>query len=594
MEKLDADVVAVALLPYEKRYSVPAYQRDYSWQPLQVNALLEDLEYFFESVTDFSNEYYLGQIITCPSSDEPNGESTVLEIVDGQQRITTVCILAKSLYEKLKPYGSNNSLDRIRHGLLQFGETEGLSTLELWGDGNLTFQEFMNDNTPETREDESSKNLRGAIKIIDDYLSENYNTVEKLQGFAGVFLNKVKIVLLKTTSRENGVAMFDRVNRRGLKLSNSDITKDLIFSHLNKDNYKIVSDRWGKASKLLRNVKYKKLKSIMFCVKAIALSETGKKMTEANVLEYWYDKLPDEATSLEFSERLEGTAEVLSLIAEDKTPKKHEMPPEPLSSVFNVVQHFPVLIAGGKLEDKTFIQLSKIINDRVLVGLIAGESKPTLESEVPQWAKKIAELDKESSSDDLKKEMASLEGGLYSTELLKDCRDNFMKLSYLVPRDKKIIRYLLSRSSCYVQININAVSNEWKKVYERKGKAKAALDLDHVMPQGQNYSAKELSDEVLHNIGNLVLVHIEQRGQKKIESKKKLYKDSEFLLAQALQSDPPGSVAKKDWFNKLRAIAPVDIDEWAIDCVRKRSELYWHLFLEDISEAYPPIKELSI
>jgi uncharacterized protein with ParB-like and HNH nuclease domain len=76
---------------------VPRWQREYSWKPDEhVANLLEDLSDFFEQYKEQKKYYYLlGQIIVVQNSDDE------YEVVDGQQRLTTLYLIFTSLYRSV-------------------------------------------------------------------------------------------------------------------------------------------------------------------------------------------------------------------------------------------------------------------------------------------------------------------------------------------------------------------------------------------------------------------------------------------------------------------------------------------------------------
>ena len=71
-----------------RRLGVPKYQREYSWESEQVQLLLDDLD----TARSESSDYFLGTIVTIRS-----GKGNALEIVDGQQRLTTTTILLSTI-----------------------------------------------------------------------------------------------------------------------------------------------------------------------------------------------------------------------------------------------------------------------------------------------------------------------------------------------------------------------------------------------------------------------------------------------------------------------------------------------------------------
>lgn len=84
-----------------EHYLIPAYQRGYRWTTLHVEALLEDLDNFLKRSEEpgAKNEAYCLQPIVVVAQQDPDGKR-IWEIVDGQQRLTTLYILLKYLNEK--------------------------------------------------------------------------------------------------------------------------------------------------------------------------------------------------------------------------------------------------------------------------------------------------------------------------------------------------------------------------------------------------------------------------------------------------------------------------------------------------------------
>ena len=80
-----------------KPFVIPEYQRPYAWTSEQVETLFEDLWEFTTTSggTERDGSYFLGSIV---SYENENGEQ---EIIDGQQRITSLFLLLRAIYTKL-------------------------------------------------------------------------------------------------------------------------------------------------------------------------------------------------------------------------------------------------------------------------------------------------------------------------------------------------------------------------------------------------------------------------------------------------------------------------------------------------------------
>ena len=85
----------------DKVYRIPKYQREYTWG-------INDWDALFNDVTENDYGYFLGSYI-CVNSGSLNG--TVLEVIDGQQRFSTLSLLLTALYEKLSLLESQMELE---------------------------------------------------------------------------------------------------------------------------------------------------------------------------------------------------------------------------------------------------------------------------------------------------------------------------------------------------------------------------------------------------------------------------------------------------------------------------------------------------
>lgn len=77
-----------------RKFNIPKYQRGYAWQAQQVKDLLNDIEYTFESDGHYS--HYFGTVVTCRK------EAELVDVIDGQQRLTTVTLFFARLIDELE------------------------------------------------------------------------------------------------------------------------------------------------------------------------------------------------------------------------------------------------------------------------------------------------------------------------------------------------------------------------------------------------------------------------------------------------------------------------------------------------------------
>ncbi|MDD2935288.1 MAG: DUF262 domain-containing protein [Candidatus Pacebacteria bacterium] len=89
------------ILENSGRVIIPRYQRSYSWEIENVSELWEDI---LTVIFDKNREHFSGALIFCDSSsDDRNNEKCSFEIVDGQQRLVSLTILLRAMYDNLDP-----------------------------------------------------------------------------------------------------------------------------------------------------------------------------------------------------------------------------------------------------------------------------------------------------------------------------------------------------------------------------------------------------------------------------------------------------------------------------------------------------------
>lgn len=186
---------------FQAFYAVPDYQREYVWETEQVEQLLNDInaELAGNDPTK-APEYFIGSIVVCPGSDG------VLELIDGQQRVTTLFLTLCAIRDRIKELGQEPpgalgpqiaatstdaaGRDHFRYRLdLQYEDS---------GDILVRIAEGTLDGThgPNTR---SISNIRNAYEVALGFLKREFgNDVGALRTFYGYLINKVKLIRIQT------------------------------------------------------------------------------------------------------------------------------------------------------------------------------------------------------------------------------------------------------------------------------------------------------------------------------------------------------------------------------------------------------------
>ena len=111
MSKLNVDQKTIKDLFQDKRadFLIPDYQRPYAWEEVECQTLWDDIFTFAipdNGSTEFdrNSEYFLGPIVTFKNKDEK------MEVIDGQQRLTTLMLLLRAFYTKFSHMQDKESI----------------------------------------------------------------------------------------------------------------------------------------------------------------------------------------------------------------------------------------------------------------------------------------------------------------------------------------------------------------------------------------------------------------------------------------------------------------------------------------------------
>ena len=273
------------------KFSIPEYQRGYSWTILHCEKLWQDIESFIDSGAE--DPYFFGTVIIDCSTDN------CLSLIDGQQRTTTFLILLKAISLRIKDIlrvmpandetralkrGLNNSYEKI-FGILYKADEDKFEDIESdWNCAkgivvleNKSINElYKNDfqaiieaesftkaeesvhKIPHKQKDNKYTNFFRNFKFFHDKLS-GYSE-SKLNTFAKVFLSKCQIIEIKSWQIEQAITMFNSLNSTGMPLSDADIISAQLFSKADDKNAFI--KQWQNINAMANELSQKKILNI--------------------------------------------------------------------------------------------------------------------------------------------------------------------------------------------------------------------------------------------------------------------------------------------------------------------------------------------
>ena len=231
------------------KFIIPEYQRPYAWTDEQIQTLFEDLVEYTENNKEKNNDstYFLGTIVSYENENEQ-------EIIDGQQRITSLFLLLRALYSKLNSMTETkevkNFKGQIESALWEQDELTAEVDFEktliesrvMSDEGNEIFAKILISGTiEEGAKDNYSLNYKLFTELIEKYATSE---PELFFWFIRNALNKAILLPITADSQDTALTIFSTLNDRGLALSDADIFKAKIYNHLDAEGRAAFIEQW--------------------------------------------------------------------------------------------------------------------------------------------------------------------------------------------------------------------------------------------------------------------------------------------------------------------------------------------------------------
>jgi uncharacterized protein with ParB-like and HNH nuclease domain len=261
MSKLNIEQKTICELLSDKKadFLIPDYQRPYAWGFDECTTLWDDIFSFafpnssYEGFDSDSDEYFLGSIVTFKN------EKGKQEVIDGQQRLTTLMLLLRAFYEKFLYMKDKNSLairDLLAKSIwktTEFGEPK-LDQLKI--DSEVASEEHKEEFLEILRKGTVQDSWKSPYAVNYRFFQNKINEmVDRYSSYTAYLatriLNNVILLPIEADSQKMALQIFATLNDRGLPLSDADIFKSQFyhyFSQLGKK--KEFVSRWKRLEQL--------------------------------------------------------------------------------------------------------------------------------------------------------------------------------------------------------------------------------------------------------------------------------------------------------------------------------------------------------
>ncbi len=260
MSKLNVDQKTIKDLFTDKaaNFLIPDYQRPYAWEDEECQILWDDIFVFAfpnedKDAFNTTDEYFLGTIVTYKNDKKQS------EVIDGQQRLTTLLLLLRAFYDRFEHMSDNLSKDirkTISQCIWQTDEFGNANMEQLKIDSEVATddekEEFLsilkNGISENMKNSKYAKNYRFFEKCIERFIDKYASYLPYLPAR---ILNNCILLPIEADSQDTALRIFSTLNDRGLPLADADIFKAQLYKFYDKKGKKDdFIDNWKNLSSI--------------------------------------------------------------------------------------------------------------------------------------------------------------------------------------------------------------------------------------------------------------------------------------------------------------------------------------------------------
>jgi uncharacterized protein with ParB-like and HNH nuclease domain len=209
------------------QYKIPFFQRAYVWK-------LENWSELWDSIIDELNEFnasresehFIGTIIIKQNESERLG-SLVYDLIDGQQRLTTICILLRALHDATL----DEPFKKWLYNLLVYTDSYGNPLIRLLHSkvDRDHFQEIILSDNNNTSLQLASNRVVDAYFFFKERIATDIKT-DDIRNVVSIVLEKLTVIHMALSKNDDVQQIFDTINSLGVKLTTGELLKNYLFS----------------------------------------------------------------------------------------------------------------------------------------------------------------------------------------------------------------------------------------------------------------------------------------------------------------------------------------------------------------------------
>jgi uncharacterized protein with ParB-like and HNH nuclease domain len=527
---LDTSTVSMSdIIGNGKTYTVPPYQRDYSWKRDQWEDLWNDIL----AIESSGNVHYMGSIVLQNMGDKR------YHVIDGQQRFSTLTLIVLATINQLNKLIAEEidvEANKERVSLLQKkyigdkdpGSLTYSSKLQLNENNNSFFQSNMLVFRPPLNVvslQDSDRLIWNAYTYFDERISEHFANEKKGEKITN-FLNKLiaeKMMFIQIIVEDelSAYTVFETLNSRGVGLTVTDLLKNYLFSISSKVDLPHIKDKWKKIVDIIG------LDTFPTFLRHYWISK-HKLIRQEYLFRAIRDSITDSPGVIDLLDSLEENALLYNALSNytdsfwigDKETKKRikEL------TLFKEKQAFPIIIAAyNELNTEDFKKVLKLVSIITFRYTVIGRLHTNLKEDV--YNKAAIKISNKEVTTIIG--IAELLKSLYPSD--NDFKNDFSTKYLSTKRGKKIVRYILFSIE-------NHLSHHDYDFEDNPG------TIEHILPENGNHNYLDnfppaVHDSVVYRLGNYTI--LEDDKNRKCETlpfadKQAIYHTSQYYISQQI------------------------------------------------------------
>lgn len=539
---------------YKDFYVVPDYQREYVWSDSDVQTFADDIyDEFYGSKGELlpDSEYFIGSIVVCRNA------QGVFELIDGQQRMTTIFLLLCAIRDTLS--AAKEATGRALEGMI-YDTRPGDDGLDVpafrlllqYDDSRDILIRIGGHGDPGTLGRDSTESMRciaEAYRTLREFLADTFQgNADEIRRFFVAFIRRVKLIRIVTPNLAHALKVFETVNDRGVGLTAMDLLKNLLFMRTPSTDYPKLKDLWKELTRHLESCREKPLRFLRYFVMAsyrdFRNEATGKPVREDELYD-WFTRHAKEIgiddKPLDFARKLMDAARDYSRFARGCAPDDRTTIPyldniQKLSG--KARQHFILMLAARHLPAEALLELAQHVEGLFFVFVIVREPTKNFEWMFGDW------------SEDLRnartlEDVQTMVRKRIEPQVSNKSRQFDFSMGELsnegVPGYR--MKYVLAKLAQYVdQVAWQGAISGQKLEHYLDGK----LEIEHILPQKPDlgewpaFDKPGEQEEYIQKLGNLSLLEKPLNAavrNKSFETKLSAYRDSKIMMTRAI-GDP--------------------------------------------------------